>query len=73
MPQEERDIRRKIKVLEHACSSGNVSKTCRYFGISRETYYCWRWRGGVRDSVLAPDARIRSFKVGSALFSNLRH
>ena len=33
----------------------------------------WRWRGGVRDSVLAPDARIKSFKVGSALFSNLRH
>ena len=44
MTQEERDIRRKIKVLEHACSSGNVSKTCRYFGISRETYYCWRRR-----------------------------
>lgn len=44
MTQEERDIRRKIKVLEHACSSGNVSRTCRYFGISRETYYCWRRR-----------------------------
>lgn len=44
MTQEERDIRRKIKVLEHDCSSGNVSRTCRYFGISRETYYCWRRR-----------------------------
>ena len=40
MTQEERDIRRKIRVLEHACSTGNVSKTCRYFGISRETFFC---------------------------------
>lgn len=29
--------------------------------------------GGVRDSVLAPDAKIKSFKVGSVPFSNLRH
>ena len=42
MTQVERYIRRKIRFLEHACSSGNVSKTCRYFGISRETFYCWR-------------------------------
>ena len=33
---------RKLRVPEHAKETGNVSKTCRYFGISRETYYCWK-------------------------------
>jgi transposase InsO family protein len=36
------DIRRKLKVLNHVKETGNVSKTCRYFGISRETYYKWK-------------------------------
>ena len=42
MTQAERDVRRKLAVLAHAETSGNVSKTCRYFGISRETFYCWK-------------------------------
>jgi transposase InsO family protein len=36
------DIRRKLKILNHGKENGNVSKTCRYFGISRETYYKWK-------------------------------
>ena len=36
------DIRRKIKVLEHAKKSGNITATCRYFGICRETFYTWK-------------------------------
>ena len=28
----EQDIRRKLKVLKHAEETGNVSKTCRYWG-----------------------------------------
>jgi transposase InsO family protein len=36
------DIRRKLKVLNYAKTNGNVSKTCRYFGISRETFYKWK-------------------------------
>jgi len=39
---EHRDISRKLRVLNHATESGNVSRTCRYFGISRETFYQWR-------------------------------
>ena len=31
--QAEADIRRKTKVLEHAELSGNVSHTCRKFGV----------------------------------------
>ncbi len=34
MTQAQRDIRRKLRVLRHAEQTGNVSKTCRYFGIS---------------------------------------
>jgi len=40
--QEKRDIIRKLKVLEHAKTSGNVSFTCRHFGISRDSFYKWR-------------------------------
>jgi transposase InsO family protein len=36
------DISRKLRVLNHAQESGNVSKTCRYFGISRDTFYHWK-------------------------------
>ena len=37
--QAEHDIRRKIRVLEHAKESGNVSYTCRKYGVSRDTFY----------------------------------
>lgn len=33
------DIRRKLKVLNYAKEIGNITKACRYFGISRETFY----------------------------------
>src|SRR5580704_1407711 len=32
------------KFLEHAKRNGNVSATCRYFGISREKFYKWKKR-----------------------------
>lgn len=41
-PKEQSDIRRKLRIIQHGQESGNVSKTCRYFGISRETYYKWK-------------------------------
>jgi transposase InsO family protein len=40
--QARRDIARKLRVLEHATGSGNISFTCRHFGISRETFYQWK-------------------------------
>ncbi len=36
------EIRRKKQVLEHAVRLGNVRKTCRFFGISRSSYYVWK-------------------------------
>ena len=44
MTQAERDIRRKLRIIKHAEEIGNVSKACRYFGISRSTYYVWKQR-----------------------------
>ncbi|MCH9665142.1 MAG: helix-turn-helix domain containing protein [Gammaproteobacteria bacterium] len=38
----QRDISRKLRILQHAEESGNISETCRYFGISREFFYQWR-------------------------------
>lgn len=42
MNSDQRDIRRKLRVLEHAEKIGDVSKACRYFGIGRATFYRWR-------------------------------
>lgn len=38
----EHDIACKLKVLNFAKEYGNISKTCRYFGTCRETFYTWR-------------------------------
>lgn len=42
MKQEDRDIQRKLRVLEPAERLGSVVKTCRYYGIARSTFYRWR-------------------------------
>jgi len=42
MTNDQREIRRKLRVLQHAEESGNVHKTCRYFGIGRASFYRWR-------------------------------
>jgi len=38
----QQDIARKLRVLNHAKEIGNIAKACRYFGISRETFYQWK-------------------------------
>ena len=35
---------RRLRVLEHAERTGNVSETCRVFGVSRTRFYEWRNR-----------------------------
>lgn len=42
MTSGERDIARKLRALNYAEQIGNVSKTCCYFGISRDTFYRWK-------------------------------
>jgi hypothetical protein len=38
----QQDITRKLRMLNHAQESGNVPKTCRYFGIFRDAFYQWK-------------------------------
>ena len=38
MSNEERDIQRKLKVLQHAEKIGNARKACRYFGVGRSSF-----------------------------------
>jgi hypothetical protein len=38
MTHEQREIHRKKRVLEHVERTGNVHKTCRYFGVARSTF-----------------------------------
>jgi hypothetical protein len=42
--QQQRLQKRRLQVLEEAASCGNVAKTCRRYGISRELFYRWRRR-----------------------------
>lgn len=60
-PQLDRQVRRRLAVLRHVEEvSGNVAMTCRYFGISRPTYYTWLRRyqadglDGLRDQSKRP-------------------
>jgi len=39
-----REIERRGRILEHAKISGNVAKSCRYFGVGRASFYRWRDR-----------------------------
>ena len=41
MTKAQRDIKRKLGVLNYAKGIGNVSKAGRYYGISREARYTW--------------------------------
>ena len=41
----EREVRRRLAILRHAEEiSGNVALTCRYYGITRQSFYTWRRR-----------------------------
>ncbi|MEV3927310.1 helix-turn-helix domain-containing protein [Actinomadura coerulea] len=59
--QLDRQAQRSVAVLRHAEEiTGNVSKTCRYYGISRNCFYKWQRRyqeegiDGLRDRPSGP-------------------
>jgi transposase InsO family protein len=59
--EQQRKVRHRLAVLRHAEEvTGNVSATCRYYGISRPTFYKWRQRydelgeDGLRDGSSRP-------------------
>ena len=39
MTREQREIQRKLRIVEYAEKIGDVSKTCRYFGSARARGY----------------------------------
>ena len=59
--EQQRKVRHRLAVLRHADEvSGNVSATCRYYGISRQVFYKWHRRyeelgeAGLRDGSSRP-------------------
>jgi len=39
---DEREVQRKLRILQHAEKIGGVVRTCRYFGIGRASFYRWK-------------------------------
>lgn len=44
-----REARQRLKWMDHCKAQGNAALTCRYFGISRQTFYRWKGRYNPRD------------------------
>ncbi len=44
MTHDPREVHRMKRILEYAERTGNINKTCRYFGLARSTSYLWRDR-----------------------------
>ncbi len=42
MNENQRVVKNRLRVLEHAKEIGNIRKTCRYFGIPRSSFYRWK-------------------------------
>jgi len=42
MNKDQREIHRKLRILQYADKIGHVAKACRYFGIGRSSFYRWR-------------------------------
>ena len=39
---DEREVQRKLRILQHAEKIGHVARTCHYFGIGRASFYRWK-------------------------------
>lgn len=39
---EDRAVRRTVRIIRYVDEIGNISKACRYFGIPRSLFYVWR-------------------------------
>ncbi len=42
MTVSEREIKRKLRVLNHSKEVKSISKTCRFYGLSRQSFYVWK-------------------------------
>ena len=44
MTEDQREIKRKKRVIEYAGKNRNIKTACRRFGVARSTFYLWRDR-----------------------------
>ena len=73
-----RTVARRLAILRHAEEiTGNVAKTCRYYGISRQLFYVWKRRfdaeglDGLRDRSCRPKHSPRATRtevVGKVIY-----
>ena len=42
MTKDQREIQRKLRILQHAEETGHAARTSRYFGVGRSSFYRWR-------------------------------
>jgi transposase InsO family protein len=68
--EKQRNAARRLAIIRHAHEvTGNVSKTCRYYGITRQAYYKWFRRyeelgvEGLRDRSSAPHTSPNATKA----------
>jgi transposase-like protein len=41
----DREVKRRLAIFNHGEEvTGNVAMTCRYYGITRQTFYSWKRR-----------------------------
>jgi transposase InsO family protein len=66
----DRQVRHRLAILRHAEEvTGNVSMTCRYYGITRQSFYVWKRRfdelgeEGLRDRSCRPKVSPRATHV----------
>ena len=72
--ERDRNAARRLAILRHAREvTGNVSRTCRYYGITRQAYYTWLRRyeelglEGLRDQATVPWQQDRQIGMESFL------
>lgn len=60
MNKDQREIRRKLRVLQYAKENGSVVKACLYFGVGRSSFYRWRQAYAERGEAGLINAHLRS-------------
>src|SRR5438132_12933189 len=65
--EQQRKVRHRLAVIRHAAEvTGNVAATCRYYGISRPTFYKWLRRyEEVGDASNSRRSQTRSENLGA--------
>lgn len=58
MTNQELKVQRKLKALRYAEKSRHVTRTCRYFGVGRSSFYRWKAAYEQRGETFASGLRL---------------